>query len=275
MTYERLSDEHAFAAILIMFLMAGESFACVSSAVAMPFRHNMVLVRGGRFVQFAKEDGRSVKVRIEPFYMDLHPVTNLEYMEFVKANPGWRRSRVKPIFADRNYLRNWSGDLIMGKKAAPNEPVTYISWYAARAYCTWRGKRLPTINEWDFAAKQATHREGDEAVLRNELKGWYSSTGGNIEIAASEAVSNKLFSLSAERLWEWVEDFSSVLQNGESDGSSSILSCGGASAGFTDPMNYTAFMRYAFLSGLKANYCLPNLGFRAVLSLNQNTKETK
>ncbi len=275
MTYKRLSDEHAFAAILIMFLIAGASFACIRSAVAMTFRRSMVLVKGGRFVQFAKEDGHSLKVRVEPFYMDLHPVTNLEYMEFVKANPRWRRSQVKPIFADKNYLRNWSGDLIMGKKAAPNEPVTYVSWYAARAYCAWRGKRLPTINEWDFAAKQANHRESDETVLKNEQKGWYSSTGRNADIAVSENVRSKLLSLSAERLWEWVEDFNGVFENDESDGSSAIFSCGGASAGFNDPMNYTAFLRYAFLGGLKANYCLPNLGFRAVLSLNQNTKGTK
>ena len=275
MTYKRLSAEHAFAAILIMFQLAGTSFACVRSAVALPIRHNMVLVKGGRLVQFAKEDGHSVKVMVESFYMDLHPVTNLEYMEFVTANPGWRRSRVKPIFADRNYLRNWSGDLIMGKNAAPNEPVTYVSWYAARAYCAWRGKRLPTINEWDFAAKQADHRESDETILRSQLRRWYSSAGGNADIAASGKVGSRLVSLSAERLWEWVEDYGSVLRNDESDGSSAIFSCGGASAGFTDPVNYASFLRYAFLSGLKANYCLSNLGFRAVMSFNQNTGETK
>lgn len=234
-------------------------------------RAGMALIKGGMYVPFAKEDGHKVKVRIKSFYVDNHAVTNTQYLDFVKANPDWRRSTVKPIFADGNYLRNWSGDLTLGIGAPPNDPVVYVSWFAARAYCAWRGKRLPTLNEWDYAMGGTRH-ESDKEILNIEMNRWYgtknprenrqiSGTGGGSGLAAR-----------AGRNWEWVEDFGSALLGGLSDGSEEILSCGGAAADFSDPTNYSAFLRYAFLSGLKPNYCLPNLGFRPVKSVDQTTE---
>src|SRR5688572_1436686 len=45
------------------------------------------------------------------FLLGVSPVTNAEYLEFVRANPKWRRSVVKRLFADDGYLRHWSDDL--------------------------------------------------------------------------------------------------------------------------------------------------------------------
>jgi len=66
-------------------------------------------------------------------------------------------------------------------------------------------------------------------------------------------------------VWEWTQDFNSVLISGESrkdvDGSSNLF-CGGAALGSSDLMNYAAFMRYAFRGSVKANYSIRTLGFR-------------
>src|SRR5690606_21943689 len=88
------------------------------------------------------------------FEMDETAVTNLEFLEFVRANPEWRRSRVNRLFADESYLKHWEDELVIGEKNKDiyNSPVVNVSWFAAKAYAAWKGKKLPTVAEWETAA---------------------------------------------------------------------------------------------------------------------------
>jgi formylglycine-generating enzyme required for sulfatase activity len=92
------------------------------------------------------------KIAVPAFLLDERPVTNAEYLAFVTANPKWRRSQVARLFADESYLQHWSGDLEPGPAAPPGAPVVRVSWFAARAYARWAGKRLPTTAEWELTA---------------------------------------------------------------------------------------------------------------------------
>ena len=67
-------------------------------------------------------------------------VTNEDYLEFVKRHPEWRRSKVSPLFTDDAYLSHWKGDLDPGPGAGARQPVTFVSWFAASAYCRARGE---------------------------------------------------------------------------------------------------------------------------------------
>ena len=82
--------------------------------------------------------------------MDVYPVTNAEFLEFVKKNPKWKRSQVKKLFADETYLKDWIDDETPGANQLPKSPVTNVSWFAAKNYCECEGKRLPTVDEWEY-----------------------------------------------------------------------------------------------------------------------------
>jgi formylglycine-generating enzyme required for sulfatase activity len=89
------------------------------------------------------------RVEFKRFAIDLTPVTNAEFAEFLKA------TKWKPKHPE-NFLKHWDGD----KPAAGHEehPVVYVDLDDARACARWAGKRLPTEEEWQYAAQGADGR---------------------------------------------------------------------------------------------------------------------
>ena len=73
--------------------------------------------------------------RVSPFDLMQRPVTNGEYLEFVRKYPSWRRGDAPVALAEPRYLSHWHGALEPGPGAPPDRPVTWVSWFAASAYC--------------------------------------------------------------------------------------------------------------------------------------------
>jgi len=83
-------------------------------------------------------------VSIRRFAMDVTPVTNAQFARFLQA------TSYRPRHADR-FLGHW----IAGAPPAGREdhPVVYVDLDDARAYARWAGRRLPTEEEWQYAAQ--------------------------------------------------------------------------------------------------------------------------
>jgi len=227
----------------------------------------MVEIKGGTYTPLYGRD--SLQVTISDFNMDVYPVTNQEFLDFVKTNSKWKKSHVKKLFADGNYLINWKTDTDLGISQSLKAPATTISWFAANDYCACKGKRLPTIDEWEYVAMaNKTMADARKLDTYNEfILGWYEKPKTfNNEIGSTFKNYWNVYDLHG-LVWEWTSDFNSVLISGESrkdvDNDSNLF-CGSAAIGATDLMNYAAFMRYAIRGSLKANYSMKNLGFRCV-----------
>lgn len=235
---------------------------------------NMLKIEGGSYRPFVGKESDSLTF-VNSFLMDETAVTNEEFLEFLKKNPQWTKSQVLKLFADSTYLHSWKSDYEFPADVSPQAPVTNVSWYAAKAYAQSVGKRLPTVDEWEYAAraseklKDAT--ENPEFTTKI-LKLYQQKYGYKKPVKQHEANAWGIYDLYGT-IWEWTEDFNSVMMTGESRKDNTVnetLFCAGASVTSSDLRNYAAFIRFAMRGSMKANYTVNNLGFRCVKDLPGN-----
>ncbi len=244
------------------------TFAIVAGlAIASPA---MVRIPAGSYRPLYSAAGEP-KVRVAAFALDRDVVTRGEFLRFVTRQPAWRRGAVRAVFADASYLRDWPGALEAGPREALAQPVRNVSWFAAKAYCSAQGKRLPTADEWEYAASaSATRRDASrDAGFRAHLLALYASRHAAAPLPR-RAETNAYGVRGLHDLgWEWTLDFNSVVVPDDSraagsgaDARDRHLYCASAAIGASDPTDYPAFMRYAVRAGLTARTTLDGLGFR-------------
>jgi formylglycine-generating enzyme required for sulfatase activity len=202
---------------------------------------------------------------IAAFTLDRRPVTRAEFAAFLADRPEWRRDQVKRIFADEGYLAAWPAADDPGNAVDGARPATEVSWFAAQAYCRARGQRLPTVDEWEYAATAAPQGVGAEAWKSTVLAAANRRARG-----APAPVGTGLTGAWGLRdlhglVQEWTMDFNSVVVSSDSRGTGARdrgLYCASSARGAADVGDYAAFLRYAFRASVHGRTTTANLGFR-------------
>lgn len=245
-------------------IAAGLALACVAAPAA---AETWQVVRGNAFESVLPDSPKSKVATVADFRLARTPVTNADFLAFVKANPAWQRGRAPRLFVDEGYLKHWDGPATLGA-ADPLQPVVQVSWFAADAYCAAQKARLPTWHEWEWAAaadEKVADARGDPA-WRQRILAWYSQTG-SVPLARVGRGAANIYGVQDLHglVWEWVEDFGGMMVSGDNreQGDPDLMKfCGTGALSMEQKENYAVLMRIAMLSSLRAPYTTANLGFR-------------
>jgi formylglycine-generating enzyme required for sulfatase activity len=230
---------------------------------------HVVSLPTGTYHSFYVSASDTSGVRVGPLRLDERPVTVGEFLAFVADAPEWRRGAAPAALVGSDYLFRWAAVLDPGTDIRPDQPVTEVPWFAARAYCSWAGERLPTTAEWEYAAQASADRRdaSRDPAFNREVLALYAARASAEHLPAVGTTDRNAFGVRDLHglVWEWTADFNNQTLTGggrEDRGLDRQRFCAAGSLGVADLTNYAGFLRWSYRASLVGSTSAQQLGFR-------------
>ncbi len=164
--------------------------------------NEMILIPAGAFIMGSNErlsdEGPEHISSTTEYLIDKFEVTNLQYKKYIDE-----AGRRAPEHFERREIPQGKAD----------HPVTFVSWFDAKKYCSWANKRLPTEQEWEKAARGTDGRifpwgnlfaigRANTPVRWDEMK----QAGDTSPVGAfKQGISPFGLQDTSGNVWEWVD----------------------------------------------------------------------
>ena len=175
-----------------------------------PIMTDMLVCDGGEYMRGSNIGARDEKPRhkivIESFAIDIHPVTNEQFVRFLDVMGSEKNGDNNDmILLKESRIKRVGGKLII-ESGYTKHPVVGVSWYGACAYAKWIGKRLPTEAEWEIAASLGKEDNVYPCGREIERSGANFFSSDTTPVMSYPPNESGLYDM-AGNVYEWCEDW--------------------------------------------------------------------
>jgi formylglycine-generating enzyme required for sulfatase activity len=210
--------------------------------------------------------------RVRPFLLDVTEVTVAAYGACVAAGRCRPAETVQWDAITEADRASYSQYCNRQRADRADHPVNCVDWRQAAAYCAWAGKRLPSEEEWEWAARNGkdgtpypwgSAPPGERACWKGEGSDTAGVRAGTCP-AGSHPAGDGAAGLKdlAGNVWEWTSGDAVVYADGRGRGGVPVKVAHGGGWSDVDPHQLTASVRLLDLPSTRRS----DLGFRCAKS---------
>ena len=175
-----------------------------------PLQSEMVVVPAAEYQRGSNEGNRDEapchKILLDSFAIDIHPVTNEQFMRFLEYMGGEKDPHYNDLIRLKESRVNRIGGRLSIESGYAKHPIVGVTWYGALAYSRWVGKRLPTEAEWEISGRggleHAPYSSG-ENIEKNQANFFSSDTTAVCSYAPNPY---GIYDM-AGNVYEWCQDW--------------------------------------------------------------------